>query len=105
MTARKLRRQASARAVIGWAAFVVFSICCAVAYTGVRDWGLAGLAALALVALLWTLGAGVVFTRSYWLGTPQQEAVCNEVDEYLDHLEASERHEAHREERHRRLHT
>ena len=104
MTARKRRRQASARGVIGWSAFIVFAVCCAVAYTGVREWTLAGVAAAAFLILLWALGAGVGFTRSYWIGTPEQDAECAAADEYLDQLAAIERHEAQREERHRRLH-
>lgn len=84
-------------ATLRWVAFLILTIAGAVAYTGVRSWLLAGIMLAAFLILVATFGA---FSKSVWFGTPEEDETCAAIDQQL---EAIERHEAWREQRHRRL--
>lgn len=85
-------------ALLRWLAFLILTICCAVAWNGARSWILAILMAVALLTLFASFGA---FRRDVWFGTPEQDAEYARIDAEIDaEIRA---HETWREERLRRV--
>jgi hypothetical protein len=77
----------AATVFLRWTAFLSFLACVAVFATGFRSVELAFFALALFIIVALTCGMGEIFTRRFWVGTPQEEAVCARVDAELEAIE------------------
>ncbi|WP_248240612.1 hypothetical protein [Microbacterium kunmingense] len=79
--------------LLRWLSLVLFLAVMAAFFYGHRSWELLAAALVLAGVLFWTCGAGVIFTRSFWLSDdPEVDAHCSRIDAELSAIEREYRH-------------